>query len=204
MIYSTNNNTWQLCVSSTCLHGFLYTTIVVRHIWQWLKSDFRKIGFLRRHSRANICVAWVSSACWCEPVFFLNLLPASPHIFSNMNEMLGVIHVNTVVYEAALPVTVWQFCAVVSVQLNMQLLLSCASGLGAVGRLPRPVHGGWRRRQRGHQPHSETTQEGGSIISGELLTLETTVTYDTLLLNLAIQCIMNGVIVNSEDVVNYM
>lgn len=78
--------------------------------------------------------------------------------------------------------------------LNLWPLLPCfPSGPGAVGHLPRPVHGGRRRRPRGHQPHSETTQEGGTIISGALQALETGVTHHTPLVNLSSQCLMNRI-----------
>lgn len=62
-----------------------------------------------------------------------------------------------------------------------------------VGCLPGPVHDGWRRRPRGHQPHSETTQEGGTIISGALLAVQTGVAHNTLLVNSAIKCLMNRI-----------
>lgn len=34
------------------------------------------------------------------------------------------------------------------------------AGAGAAGRDPRPVHAGRGSGSRGHQPHTETTQEG--------------------------------------------
>lgn len=90
----------------------------------------------------------------------------------------------------AIRVTFHQLCD----RLNLWPLLPCfPSGPGASGRLPRPVHGGWRRGPRGHQPHSETTQEGGTIISGAQQALETGVTHHTPLANLTSQCLMNRI-----------
>lgn len=66
-----------------------------------------------------------------------------------------------------------------------------SSGPGAAGCHPRSVHGGRRRCQRGHQPHSEITQEGGAIISWALLALEPRVTHNTPLVNFVAQCLMN-------------
>ncbi len=77
--------------------------------------------------------------------------------------------------------------------LNSPAVLWVCSGPGAAGCLPGPVHVGWRCCPRGHQPHSETTQEGGTIISFTLLALETRLTHNTLLMNFTIQCLMNRI-----------
>lgn len=53
-------------------------------------------------------------------------------------------------------------------------LLGCfCSGPGAVGCHSGSVHGGRGCCPRSHQPHSETTQKGGAIISGTALAVET-------------------------------
>lgn len=74
---------------------------------------------------------------------------------------------------------------------SLLLMICYHLGPGAVGCHPRSVYGRWRRCQRGHQPHSETTQEGGAFISGPLLAVETRGTHNTPLLNFTIQCLIS-------------
>lgn len=62
-------------------------------------------------------------------------------------------------------------------EFEIRFLLSClCSGLGAVGCHSGSVHGGRGSCPRSHQPHSETAQKGGAIISQTTLAMETWVT----------------------------